>query len=1746
MKKFYLILSLSIIFCLGNFVKAQSEIWGVNASGGSGFGTLYGLPTGATSPTVSFNFAGSPGSNAQYMKLLEASNGKLYGMTNTGGLNNVGVIFEYDTATNAYSRKIDFISSNGANPKGSLVQAANGKLYGMTQLGGANNFGVIFEYDIATNTQSVLVSFTGSTGLVLGSQPMGSLFQPDPTLTKLYGMTRIGGSTNLGVLFEYDYGTSTYTSKVNFNGNVGTALGSLPFGNLVKAVSASSSTTTLFGLTQTGGTSNLGVLFEYNYATDTYTKKINLTAATGSGPQGSLLLSSNGRLYGTTVSGGGSTGGVIFDYVISSNTFTKLTDLTSGTGNIGGTSQGELLEATNGKIYGLTRFGGATNAGAIFEYDISNPAVPVYTKKVDLSTANGSLPFGSLTQVSTGKLFGVTSAGGIAAGGVIFKYNMTATTYSKTVDLNSSNGGAPSGGLMQASNGKFYGLTPTGGISNAGTLYEFDKASGIYLKKVDFTGNAGTNPGNAPYGTLVQSGSFKLYGVTSVGGTSGNGTIFSYDITTDTHTKIIDLTGGAGVNPGGQPYGSLALFTGTGTANGKFYGLTKQGGSSNQGVIFEFDPSTNTYAKKLDLSLASVNGYSAFGSMIQSGNLFYGLTQLGGTSALGTIFEYDPNANTYTKKVDFSGTGGSFPGSLPFGSMVETATVGVLYGMTRTGGANDLGVIFEYNIATNTYTKKFDLSAANGSLPFGSLIKAANGKLYGKTNSGGANGSGVLFEYDIATSTYTKKIDFSVASGNNPTYTQLLEVCTKPTTPGSVASATNALCFSDATTKNFSITAIPNATSYSWTVPSGGAITTGSATSSIGTNFSGIAAGTYTFGVSGVNICGAGTLTANSITVNPLPAVFVNSGLVCSGSVFTINPGGASTYTVQGGSTLVSPSANTDYTVVGTSALGCLSSNTATSSVTVNAQPTIGVNSGTICAGNVFTMSTTGVVTSTPSGGSLLVSPSTSTFYTITGTDANNCVSANTATAVVTVNALPTIGVNNATTCAGGNVTVTPFGAGSGATYQLGALSGSGPFVFAPVSTTILPATATTSFGCTSANAPSSTVTVFALPVISVNNPTMCFGSNAVINPTGAGASGTYTVGNLTGAGPFTVNPSSSANFTVAGSSVDGCVSAGSATSAVTVYTLPVVSVANGTSCAGSPYTITPLGAANYTFSGGSTGTGLSLVVSPTNSQAYFVSGVSSNGCISASAATMSISVFALPTLSVNSGAACEGTTFTLTPSGGTSFTILPMGTITNSNLVVTVPSSNTSYSVTGVNLAGCVATSMAVSNLTVNSLPSISVQNGTICAGSVFNSTVSGAISYTYVSSSPASTVVAAGSTTLNPSGNQSYIVTGTDANGCISPSQSFSLTVNALPIVTITGTNAICDGDMTTLTANGAVIYSWGASTNTTLAVNPSVTTIYTVSGTDNNFCTSTASYTLGVNQLPTITLISGAICPGNSYTFTPGGASTYTFSNGSDVVSPTVTTTYSALGTSSAGCVSSLPAVATVSVVNILTVTVSGNTTVCQGKTINLSANGASTYSWSTGSLTNTLSTTPSSSTSYTVIGSSGTCHDTTVVNITINALPTVTAVSDRTVICISESALLTAGGAVNYLWENNATTSTTTVAPLVSTTYTVKGTDLNGCEKVTSVVVQVNSCVGISKISSSTINYLVYPNPNVGEFTIEAGSNVSATIVNALGQVVLDQKLYEGKNTVNLNEQAKGIYFVQVKNGSAVKTIKIVKQ
>ncbi len=746
MKKLLTILVLALISIV--YTNAQTpEFWGMTGYGGSNnVGTIFKTDGTGDNLAVIQSFKKIyPGAEPVNTKLCKASNGKFYGMTSYGGTNDDGVIFEYDSVTNSYIKKFDFGGSNGANPHGYLMQASDGKLYGMTLYGGTNNCGVLFEYDPATNTYTKKLDFDGDN---TGRNPQGSLIQASNG--KIYGLVTQGGVYDEGVLFEYDPVTNTYTKKIDF---LGSYKGIFPFGSLIQASNGK-----LYGMTAYGGVNDDGVIFEYDPVNEIFTKKFDFSNSGGANPSASFVQATDGKLYGMTFYGGTNNLGVLFEYDITSNTYTKKLDFDDS--NKGRNPYGSLMQASNGKLYGMTKGGGANNYGVLFEYD---PEAETFVKKFDFDGSNkGRYPYGTLIQASNGKLYGLTRYGGTNDEGVIFEYYITTNTLTKKVDFDGSKnvGNLPRGSLMQASNGKIYGMTRYGGIYDFGVLFEYDPITDTYTKKLDFDGS---NKGSKPYGTLIQASNGKFYGMTFYGGIYNYGVIFQYDPITETYTKEVDFDSINGANP----RGSLMQ-----ASNGKLYGMTYAGGANDDGVLFEYDPATETYTKKIDFNGTNTGSHPRGSLMQTDSGKIYGMTSYGGSNNYGVLFEYDISSNTLTKKVDFDGTNN---GRRPFyGSLIQ-ATNGKIYGMTLYGGANDYGVLFEYDTLTDSYTKKLDFDGTNnGRKPYGSLMQASNEKLYGVTAYGGANDYGVLFEFDPATDTYTKKIDFDSLNGAIP-YSTLIE-----------------------------------------------------------------------------------------------------------------------------------------------------------------------------------------------------------------------------------------------------------------------------------------------------------------------------------------------------------------------------------------------------------------------------------------------------------------------------------------------------------------------------------------------------------------------------------------------------------------------------------------------------------------------------------------------------------------------------------------------------------------------------------------------------------------------------------------------------------------------------------------------------------------------------------------------------------------------------------------------------------
>lgn len=378
----------------------------------------------------------------------------LYGMTNTGGANTYGVIFSYNINTSTFNKLHDFVggTQGGGMPSGSLFLASDNHLYGMTSYYGTSNSGGIFKLNPNNLSYTELFNFDGNNN---GGVPNGSLIQYSNGL--LYGMTFNGGFGD-GVIFSFNPNNSTFTNEHNFNSYMD---GSKPDGDLALAPDGK-----MYGMTSFGGDNGVGIIFKYDplNSTNPFNKVFNFnSSSTGANPSGSLLEASDGNLYGMTCNGGQNSMGTLFKFNPINSTFTKILDFDNSKG---GSASGSLIQASDGMIYGLTSAGGNSNFGVIFQY---NPNTDVYTVKHYFNNSGGRQPMGSLLEASDGCLYGLTSYGGTNDHGVIFKYDPLNSTYTKLFDFN---------GSVSGSNPKYTNLVEirmgTTNIINSSNNIEFD------------------------------------------------------------------------------------------------------------------------------------------------------------------------------------------------------------------------------------------------------------------------------------------------------------------------------------------------------------------------------------------------------------------------------------------------------------------------------------------------------------------------------------------------------------------------------------------------------------------------------------------------------------------------------------------------------------------------------------------------------------------------------------------------------------------------------------------------------------------------------------------------------------------------------------------------------------------------------------------------------------------------------------------------------------------------------------------------------------------------------------------------------------------------------------------------------------------------------------------------------------------------------------------------------------------------
>lgn len=913
--------------------------------------------------------------------------------------------------------------------------------------------------------------------------------------------------------------------------------------------------------------------------------------------------------------------------------------------------------------------------------------------------------------------------------------------------------------------------------------------------------------------------------------------------------------------------------------------------------------------------------------------------------------------------------------------------------------------------------------------------------------------------------------------------------------------------------------------SYSWDFGDGSSSTSNDPTH----NYT--AAGNYNVRLIIGNTNGCKDTIIKTVVIHGKPNVSVTpaQSSFCQGQAtgISLTASGASTYTwaPTGGLSCTScanptalPTTTTTYVVTGVDTNGC--SNTDTAVITVNPKPSVnGGSNKTICVGGSVQLTASGAnsYTWTPTGTlscttctSPFATPSSTTVYSVIGTDNNGCK--DTADVTVSVNTQPTVSAGaNQTVCIGDSVRLIATGASTYTwtpTTTLSCTSCDTTFA-SPTTTTTYTVIGTSGNNCS--DTATVTVSVNTLPNVNASNDTaICIGNSAQLIATGANTytwTPTATLSCGVCANP-TATPTTTTDYVVTGTDGNGCKNTD--TVAVTINNLPNVSAGNdATICLNDSTQLTASGASSYTWAPATTlscSSCTSPFAKPAVNTTYVVTGTDANGCKNSD--SVDVSVNALPNVSAGPDQAiCNSSSVQLQASGASTYTWTPTTALscTNCAAPTATPSSTTTYIVTGTGTNGCKNTDTVV--VAINALPNISAGNNTsACIGGSVTLNASGATNYTWSPSTGLSCTNCT-SPTANPTTTTTYKLIGSDGNGCVDSAQ-VTVTVNPLPNINAGNDVSICSGSITALTATGGNTYIWTPTSTLSCSncanptATPPTTTTYTVTGTDANGCTDSDSVKVTVIPLPNITVTpSTSICLGDTVQLQATGGVNYSWSPSIDlscnncanpVADPNSTITYTVTGLSASNCADT--AMVTITVNPLPTVNVGNDRSICDGDTVQLQATGAQTYTWSpsNGLSCSTCSNPtayPTDTTQYTITGiDSNGCKDSAQLNIFVKPNPIVSVAPNYQVICEGDSVQLQATGATTYTWTPASSLSCNNcddplAKPNTSTSYVLTGFT-NGCGDTANVTINVlpkpnvkagsdvDICIGESTILSVT--------------------------------------------------------------------------
>lgn len=425
----------------------------------------------------------------------------------------------------------------------------------------------------------------------------------------------------------------------------------------------------------------------------TFTTLASFDTTNGAMPTAGVIQGPDGNFYGITYDGGFKNLGVAYS-VTSEGTLTRIHSFCGSKGcKDGSQPTGPLLLATDGDAYGTDPTGGAYGFGMIFKISKQGAFSVFYSFCAEGGDCpDGEAPGGGLIQAADGNFYGVTTQG-LGNSGEVYKITPSGVlTVLHT--FNSSDGSQPEAPPIQATDGKFYGTTQSGGTSPYGTAYTMTP-DGQLTTLYNFCSQPACSDGAFPFAGLIQAADGNFYGTTISGGACAPendemcGTVFRIS-PAGALTTLYRFCSQPNCTDGNRPFAGLVQAT-----DGKLYGTTESGGDYNAGTIFSIAPTgiLTTLYSFCALGPPCVDGDSPYGELLQATNgLFYGTTSSGGTNcdSCGTVFTLNAGLGPFVTFVQ------------PFGRIGQS--IGILgQGFTGTTAVSLNGTPLNFNVVSDTY-----------------------------------------------------------------------------------------------------------------------------------------------------------------------------------------------------------------------------------------------------------------------------------------------------------------------------------------------------------------------------------------------------------------------------------------------------------------------------------------------------------------------------------------------------------------------------------------------------------------------------------------------------------------------------------------------------------------------------------------------------------------------------------------------------------------------------------------------------------------------------------------------------------------------------------------------------------------------------------------------------------------------------------------------------------------------------------